>query len=93
MEEKTSETDNEDLVLECRILASREDYQKVFETFQQHPEVLNYLTIGELGRYARGYRKITEEKRIIEGVRHNIENIIFGTNNKMETQPEKQKCM
>jgi len=82
MVKKIAETENEeDLAFRCQLLAGRGNYQEIFKIFQTNPDILNYLTFGELGRYIRGYKTTSQDKLAghnLKILRRNVESIIFG---------------
>lgn len=77
MKKDIIEPDEEDLVLECRKYESKGRYEQLFGIIDNNPKVLNYFTVGELGRYVRTgiYNRVS--LKIIKRMRKNIERIIF----------------
>jgi hypothetical protein len=68
----------EDMVSKCRFFAGNNAYLDVFGVLENHPELVNYFTIGELSKYcARGYTSGVISLKRIYNLKQNIEKIIF----------------
>lgn len=67
-----------ELTAKCRHFAEKEQFNEVFNLINKKPEVLNYLTIGELSRYcARGYLEKGVPKEDIINAKKNIKYMLF----------------
>ncbi len=68
----------EEIANYCRSLSRGEEYDDIFNIINEKPEIINYFTAGELGRYIdRARIKEVDLKKIIK-FKKNIEKVIFG---------------